>query len=159
MFKYIVFFLSILTISESICTNNCLTLEGSKSQIREICGNTNICFAPYTVLNYKVFFGFTPHMGTFISNKGNVTSYGLTKKGWFKSPDILLEGGETRSGKNINPGYDIEIIGIKRITTNDIIKFKFVDRLPYSTIGWNGYNCASIIENILARSAIVHQVF
>jgi hypothetical protein len=151
MFKYIIFYLMVKTVfctSSTFCTNECLPIDIAKQQVANYCNSTSVCFAPYTVYNDKVLYGLTPHMGVFLSNNGIVTSYGLTKKGWFNTPDILLEGGQTKSGNNISFGNNINVIGVKRIFSNDIKVFKIKNKLKYSAIEWEGDNCASIIVKI-----------
>ena len=147
MLKVIVINFIFFCVVSATCTNDCLSIEGAKLEIAEFCGKSNICFAPYTVFNEKVFFGLTPHMGTFISYYGNVTSYGLTKKGWFNSPDIILEGKVTKK-KQIPMGYDIDIIGIRKISSGDAKNFNITKKHSYSAIEWDGHNCASIIVEI-----------
>lgn len=148
MIKYLIFCLMFFSETCAICTNDCLSVDGARQQVAADCGDTNVCFSPYTVFHEKVFYGMTRHMGVIVSEFGNAKSYGLTKKGWFNTPDILLEGGISRSGNNISTGYDINIIGIKKIFPNDIKYFEIKEKLNYSAIEWGGHNCASIIVEI-----------
>ena len=123
------------------------------NELNNICKKVSkdrLCIAYYLSRHPYIFGGYISHIGIAVLNDKDVYTYGLTKSGRWNTPDLLLKGGVSKSGKNVPHAYKFKIIGVNETSKENLVHFKR-EKVNYSILGYNGENCADAVIDIASK--------